>query len=196
VKTWKTPLALLGAPCAALILLLPASSDAILRSYALDESKPMTYAAQADALYVMVAEEEGNKIDTTVVVPMLMAIDKNLPVFFPSGPFTRNDFIAIAWVESDFNQMEYGTHGERGLFQIMPDEFRDWGVTDHFYGAKTNTRMAFRVLRGKYARWHDYKKAIIAYNGVVRRKNGAWSEKYWVAFKKRKDKVDAVLGGK
>lgn len=165
------------------------------RSYseAVDSPENLTYAGQAVILSTLM-EKEKTKVDKEVVIAMLKAIDVNMPKFFPNGPFTRNDFIAIAWLESSFRQFEDGTHGEKGLFQIMPDEFESYYVNPkYFYGVNTNTKMAFRVLNGKYKIWHDYKKAIIAYNGVVRLKNGKWSEKYWKAFQKRKEKVDSVL---
>jgi hypothetical protein len=153
----------------------------------------LTYAGQAVILSNLLLKEKVH-IDREVVTTMLKAIDANMPKFFPKGPFNRNDFIAIAWLESSFRQYEDGTHGEKGLFQIMPDEFAEWHVNPkYFYGVNTNTKMGFRVLSGKYKRWHDYKKTIIAYNGVVRLKNGKWSEKYWKAFLKRKEKVDLAL---
>jgi hypothetical protein len=165
-----------------------------IRSYseAVESHENLTYAGQAAILSHLLLKEKV-KVDREVVAAMLKAIDKNMPNYFPHGPFNRNDMIAIAWLESEFRQFEDGTHGEKGLFQIMPDEFASYGVTQYFYGVNTNTKMGFRVLNGKYQRWHDYKKSIIAYNGVVRLRNGKWSEKYWKAFLKRKEKVDSVL---
>jgi len=86
--------------------------------------------------------------NTRVIVKTLKAIDRNLPKFFPNGPFTRNDFIALAWLESGFTQYEEGTRGDRGLFQIMPDEFVSCHVKKNFYDIDINTKMAFRVLNG------------------------------------------------
>jgi len=165
-----------------------------IRSYseAADSHENLTYEGQAAVLHELLLKEKVHT-DNDVVVAMLKAIDVNMPKFFPDGPFNHNDFIAMAWLESEFRQMEDGTHGEKGIFQIMPDEFKDWGVTKYFYGVNTNTKMAFRVLNGKYKKWHDYKRSIIAYNGVVKLRNGKWSEKYWRAFQKRKMKVDLVL---
>ena len=110
---------------------------------------------------------EGTPVHMNVVVPMLKEIDKNLAKYYPNGPFTRNDFIALAWIESAFNQYEGGTKGERGIFQIMPDEFHDFNIHKNYYDVNVNTRMAFRVLDGKYKQYPDYKKAIMAYNGLV-----------------------------
>lgn len=164
------------------------------RSYseAAELHEHLTYEGQAAILSELLLKEKVH-VNHDVVIHMLKAIDLNMPKFFLNGPFTRNDFIAIAWLESSFRQYEDGTSGEKGLFQIMPDEFASWHVTKNFYNVNVNTKMGFRVLNGKYKKWHDYKKAIIAYNGVVRLKNGKWSEKYWKAFQKRKEKVDSVL---
>lgn len=157
-----------------------------------DTEVDLEYYRQATVLRDLVKHPASIK----VIVAMLKAIDLNVPKFFPNGPFTRNDFIAMAWLESTFHQYEEGTHGERGIFQIMPDEFAAYRITKNFYNINVNTKMAFRVLSGKYSKWHDYKKAIIAYNGVVHLKNGKWSEKYWKAFYKRKVAVDAALAEK
>jgi flagellum-specific peptidoglycan hydrolase FlgJ len=53
--------------------------------------------------------------------------------------------------------------------------------------------MAFRVLDGKFKKYPDYKRAIMAYNGLVKNRHGKYSEKYWKAFQKRKIAVDLVL---
>lgn len=137
--------------------------------------------------------KEGTPVHMTIVVTMLKEIDKNLIKYYPEGPFTRNDFIALAWVESEFKQFEGGAHGERGIFQIMPDEFRDFDIHKNYYNVDVNTHMAFRVLGSKYKRYHDYKKAIMAYNGLVKYKNGKYSQKYWKAFEKRRLTIDMAL---
>src|ERR1035438_4810087 len=50
--------------------------------------------------------KEGIPVHMTVVVSMLKEIDKNMVRYFPEGPYTRNDFIALAWIESEFKQYE------------------------------------------------------------------------------------------
>lgn len=154
--------------------------------------KDLLYYQQALVLKKFLATQKI-PATTKVIAKTLKAIDVNVAKYYPNGPFTRNDFIALAWLESAFHQYENGTHGEKGLFQIMPDEFAGWRVTQNFYDINVNTRMAFRVLNGKYVEWHDYKKAIQAYNGVIRLKNGKWSEKYWNAFSKRRAIVETLF---
>lgn len=137
---------------------------------------------------------DGLPTTPAVVEKTLWTIDQRLPQYFPDGPFTREDMIALAWLESGFHQREGGAHGERGLFQIMPDEFQRWHVTKDFYDIDVQTQMALRVLRYKRSKWHDYKLTIHAYNGLVHLRNGKLSEKYWRAFIKRKITVEELLG--
>jgi soluble lytic murein transglycosylase-like protein len=138
--------------------------------------------------------KEGTPVRSTVVVELLKQIDKQLPVWYPNGPFRRNDIIAMAWLESEFRQFEVGTHGERGVFQIMPCEFKDYNVHKNYYDIDLNTDIMFRVLDGKFKKHGDYKKSIMAYNGLVHFHNGKYSEKYWKAFEKRRIAIDLVLG--
>lgn len=178
------------------LLSIPLDSTPVLASKSYTElkgiEKELRYYKEA-ALLNDLLFREGTPVHMNVVVPMLKEIDKNLAKYYPNGPFTRNDFIALAWVESEFKQFEGGAHGERGIFQIMPDEFHDFNIHKNYYDVNVNTRMAFRVLDGKYKRYPDYKKAIMAYNGLIRFKSGKYSQKYWRAFEKRKIAVDLVL---
>jgi hypothetical protein len=157
-----------------------------------ETEKELQYHQDAERLNDLLFRE-GTPVHMQVVIDMLKNIDKNLDFYYPNGPFTRNDFIALAWVESEFKQYEGGTHGEKGIFQIMPDEFKDFDVRKNYYNVDINTTMAFRVLDEKYRKHKDYKKAIIAYNGLVYHK-GKLSEKYWKAFEKRKIAIDLLLG--
>jgi hypothetical protein len=152
----------------------------------------LTYYRQAGILNDLLFRE-GTPVHMTVVVSLLKEIDKNMIKYYPEGPFTRNDLIALAWIESEFRQYETGTHQEKGIFQIMPDEFRGFNVHENYYNVDINTAMAFKVLNGKYKKFKDYKKAIMAYNGLVKFKAGKYSEKYWRAFEKRKIFVDLAL---
>jgi hypothetical protein len=177
---------------------IPLDSGLVLASHASAPAKVQTelvYYKQAADLNDLLFRE-GLPVHMAVVVSMLKEIDKNLIKYYPNGPFTRNDFIALAWIESGFHQYEGGTHGERGIFQIMPDEFGDFNIHKNYYDVNINTHMAFRVLDGKYKKYPDYKKAIMAYNGLIRFKSGKYSQKYWKAFMKRKIAVDLVLNDK
>ena len=152
------------------LLSIPLDSKPVLASKSHVElrgiEKELRYYKEA-ALLNDLLFREGLPVHVHVVVDMLKAIDKNIAKYYPDGPFTRNDFIALGWIESGFHQYEGGTKGERGIFQIMPDEFGDFNIHKNYYDVNVNTHMAFRVLDGKYKKYPDYKKAIIAYNGVI-----------------------------
>ena len=141
-----------------------------------------------DCLY-----REGMPVSTKTIKETLETIDKLLPKYFPNGPYTREDFVAMAWLESGFNQFEVGSHGEKGIFQIMPDEFDDNHVKLNKYDIETNTALCMTVLQTKWQQFPDYKKAVIAYNGVVKNKKGKWSEKYWKGFEKRRSVVGTLF---
>lgn len=177
-------------------LSIPVDRGSALASRATDAlnrtTSELNYYKQATILNDLLFRE-NTPVHMKVVVTMLKEIDKNLIKYYPEGPFTRNDFIALAWVESEFKQYEGGTHGERGIFQIMPDEFRDFDIHKNYYSVDINTHMAFRVLNSKYKRFHDYKKAIMAYNGLIKFKSGRYSQKYWKAFEKRRISIDLAL---
>lgn len=152
----------------------------------------LAYYKQASRLNDMLFRE-GVPARTSIIVDVLKAIDRKLPVYFPSGPFRRSDLIAMAWLESEFRQYEVGTHSEKGIFQIMPGEFKDFNVHKNYYDVDLNTEMAFRVLNIKFQKHGDYRKSIMAYNGLVHFHNGHYSDKYWKAFEKRKVAVDLIL---
>lgn len=114
---------------------------------------------------------------------VLHEIDRDLPRYFPHGPFTREDFISLAMTESAFNKHCMGTSGERGVFQVMPS----------YYGnrpdsIRINTELAFRVLKGKYREHPDRRRAIIAYNGYLVRR-GRLLDGYWVRFNRHRARV-------
>jgi len=152
----------------------------------------LAYYKQASALNDLLFRE-GTPVHMNVVVSMLKEIDKNIATYYPNGPFTRTDFIALGWVESEYRQYEEGTHGEHGIFQIMPGEFQDLDIHKNYYNVDVNTQMAFRVLDTKYQKHHDYKLAIMAYNGLVKMSSGHYSQKYWNGFIKRKIAIELVL---
>lgn len=144
---------------------------------------------------------QGTPVRFSVVKKTLEAIDYYLPHYFPDGPFTNKDLIAMAMVESSFQQYLVGTSGEKGIFQIMEDMSNAMGVKKNQFDIETNTELGLFVLKEKYNQFPDYRKAIIAYNGVVIHttvsKNGkqieVWNDKYWKAFSKAKTDLDIML---
>jgi Transglycosylase SLT domain len=156
------------------------------------EEKEVRYYKEA-ALLTDCLYREGTPVSAKTIKETLEAIDKFVPKYFPNGPYTREDFVAMAWLESGFNQFETGTHGEKGIFQIMPDEFKDNNIKLNKYDICTNAELCMCVLQEKYQKFPDYKKAVIAYNGVIRSKHGKWNEKYWRAFEKRRSVVETLF---
>ena len=135
-----------------------------------------------------------NNTMTRIVVirETIQAIDNYLPKYFPDGTFTRNDLIAMAMVESGFDQYLMGSHKEYGIFQIMPEACKDANVHRNQFDIKVNTELALFVLAQKYTIHPDYETALIAYNGLVK-KNGKISKIYWKKFIKTRRVVDDLL---
>lgn len=131
------------------------------------------------------------------VKDMLKAIDQYLPSYFPEGPFTRRDFIALALTEtSNLNQYTTGSCGEYGLFQIMPEMCKAKNVRRNHFDVFVNTELAMFVMKEKYKKHKDYYKAIIAYNGVIiDPKTKRWRDKYWQRFLDYRKDVDIIFGG-
>lgn len=127
-----------------------------------------------------------------VIHEVLDALDIYLPRYFPDGPYTVKDMLAIGMVESNFDQYLTGRHKEYGIFQIMPKSSRWMGVTKNQFDVTVNTELALFVLKKKFEKYKDYKMAIIAYNGLVK-KRGKVSEKYWNKFIKYRRAIDDIL---
>lgn len=152
----------------------------------------LSYYEQAERLnmYYFTA---GEKTSAPIIRQTLEAIDKLLPRYFPDGPYNRKDIIALAMVESGFDQYLVGTHKEFGIFQIMPEMCKDLGIKRNQFDVEINTDMALAVLRDKFNERKDYKKAIIAYNGYVVKANGKVSDTYWKRFLKYRRTLDDVI---
>ena len=131
----------------------------------------------------------GKHVSKEVLERTLSAINKYRIRYFPDNQFTRQDFIALAMAESDFHQYEVGSSGEVGIFQIMRVNISK--AIENPFEPNVNTKLAMKVLRWKFEQHKNYKKAIIAYNGLVYHK-GKLSERYWRAFQKRKEILVAL----
>ena len=128
-----------------------------------------------------------------VIRQTLECIDKHIKSYFPNQTFNRRDFIAIAMVESNFDQYLVGRDKEFGIFQILPESSKWAGVKKNQFDIEVNTEMSMFVLQKKYEQHKDYKMSIIAYNGVVKSR-GKVSEVYWDKFIKARKAVDDILG--
>lgn len=127
-----------------------------------------------------------------VVHDILDALEIYLPKYFPDGPYTTKDLLAMAMVESNFDQYLTGGDGEYGIFQILPASSRWMGVSKNQFNINVNTELALFVLKKKYEKHRDYKIALIAYNGIVKRNNQI-NEDYWDKFVQYRRALDDIL---
>lgn len=121
-------------------------------------------------------------------------VDHYLPKYFPEGPFVKKDFLAIAMVESSFDQYLTGKKDEFGVFQILPSSSKWMGVTKNQFDLRVNTELSMFILKKKFDEHKDYKTSIIAYNGLVKKRSGKYSEIYWDKFIRYRRALDDILG--
>ena len=146
---------------------------------------------QLAGLLVDALTEENAKVNFFDMVKVVESAQK-YAVELSSYPFTYKDLIAIGWLESDFKINCNGTHGERGIWQILYwkkylQDLRKWDA----YDIDNNCHMAVLELKDKYGEKGNYRDAIIAYNGWVI-KEGEVKTTYYNAFMMRKHRVDAL----
>lgn len=109
----------------------------------------------------------------------------SLGSFFPNGPFNIKDVIAIAAVESKFDRYAVGTHGEEGLFQIYRADRILEGLNipnANIFDVSTNVEAFCFELHEKFLKYHDYFKAIVAYNGAPPKNEFNSKSVYWRKF--------------
>ena len=95
-------------------------------------------------------------------------IEKYRPKILEDLPFDNLDIMAIAMVETDFDNNEVGLFNELSPFQIL-----DWRPYLKFVDGnnikdiKVSIQVALYILRDKFRHYEDKEIALIAYNGVV-----------------------------
>ena len=83
--------------------------------------------------------------------------------------------IAVAKAESDFNTKCVSSAGAKGIMQLMPDDCKEFGVTDPF-NAEQNIMASAKLLKAHLKKFKgDYTLAAAAYNagsGAVKKYGG------------------------
>lgn len=103
-----------------------------------------------------------------------------------------DSLIAVAQVESGINPAALSPKGARGIWQLMPETARHFGLVvdarrDDRLDPIKSTLAAARFLKLLYSRWRDWDLALAAYNagpGAVERAAGG-AESGSLAFLKR-----------
>lgn len=139
---------------------------------------------------------DNSAVRVKLIIELLKAIDKYLPVYFSDGPYNKVDFIALALTESgNFDQYLVGAAGEKGIYQIMQNMCNAMGVKKNYFDINVNTELAMFVLREKFNQHKDYRNALIAYNGFIINARGQLVEKYWRRFSKIRKDIEISLSG-
>lgn len=83
--------------------------------------------------------------------------------------------VAVAKAESDFNTKCVSSAGAKGIMQLMPDECKEFGVTDPF-DAEQNIMASAKLLKAHLKKFNgDFTLAAAAYNagsGAVKKYGG------------------------
>lgn len=100
------------------------------------------------------------------------------------------EFVAVGWVESRFNPQAVSPKGARGVWQLMPETARRYGLEvsrgrDDRTDLGRSTRAAARHLANLYAQFGDWSLALAAYNAGAERVEAALaragSRDFWQA---------------
>ena len=117
------------------------------------------------------------------------------------------ELLAVGWVESRFDPQAVSPKGARGVWQLMPETARRYGLEvsrgrDDRTDPARSTRAAARHLADLYAQFGDWLLALAAYNAGGERVEAAlaragsrdfWQARRWLP-RETQEYVPAVLG--
>lgn len=113
----------------------------------------------------------GNKLRAANLRAARERVDRLLPVIRPilRKAGVPAQLAAVVLVESGGNPRALSPKGARGLWQLMPDTARDYGLmvngkVDQRLNVIESTRAAAEYLHDLYAEFHSWKLALAAYN--------------------------------
>jgi hypothetical protein len=141
-------------------------------------------AEEIDAYY----HDKHINTSSKVIWQVIDEAQRTLPVYFKNNEFSLEHVLAIAAVESDFYPNAIGAAGESGIFQILHAKKVMNGIGrpgQDPMDVRNNTQMAILVLNNKLRAYGTQTRAIIAYNGTVKRSDGSWDDKYLLRFRKK-----------
>jgi len=135
----------------------------------------------------------------TNVFSALGAINRFMPVIMGNDtPFTTIDIVSIIMTESTFNPKAISPKKAMGIMQIMNHQkyiTEVDGVKSPF-DINCSVKAGLECLQRKYELFGDKKKAIIAYWGVVKRKDGSWEDEYYNKVMENKAIIQKVLSAR
>lgn len=164
--------------------------------------RPTYVVVKDDSYYLLLAQaiddqyhRLGMRTSSKIVWDIIQEANSILPSYFPNNEIDLLDVLAIASCESQFYEKTKGTKGEIGLFQLLDakTELTLIGKPDgNPWDPRISTHLGISHLAGKYQKYQDRRKAIIAYNGVIRYKDGTWEERYWRYFTKKRQEMEKI----
>lgn len=140
--------------------------------------------------------DQGTPVRFSVIKKTVEYSNSCIQKEFPNGPFTVKDLVAIAMIESRFNQFTVGPKGERGVFQILEfkEELKELGMSErNIFDVDVNSAAMCNILKKKYHTHHDYYEALIAYNGFIL-KDEHIQDTYWKKFVRAREDVETFAG--
>ena len=132
----------------------------------------------------------------TNVFTAIAAVNRFMPgVMGHDTPFSVLDILAIIMTESRFNPDAVSPKDAMGIMQIMHHKKYITPVdgVESPFDINCSVKAGLECLKRNYDMFGDERKAIIAYWGIVKRKDGTWVDKYYNKVMANKEIIQKVL---